>query len=114
MAVYRTFVRVFSIELSARYGKALRTKRAPQKGTPLQIAYVGNLRDRLNLLEAAHVRTKNLGDRDGAVGVLVVLQDGGHGATSRQAGTVEGVQVARALEVLGAVSYTHLTLPTIA
>ena len=73
MAVYRTFVRVFSIELSARYGKAPHTKRAPQKGAPLQIAYAGNLRNRLDLLEAAHVGTQNLGDRDGAVGVLVVL-----------------------------------------
>lgn len=69
MAVYRTFVRVFSIELSARYGKALRTKKAPRKGAPLQIAYAANLRDRLDLLEAAHVRTQNLGDRDGTVGV---------------------------------------------
>ena len=92
MAVYRTFVRVFSIELSARYGKAPRTKRAPRKGAPLQIAYAGNLRNRLDLLEATHVGTKNLGDRDGAVGVLVVLQNGSHGAASRQTGTVEGVQ----------------------
>jgi len=34
MAVYRTFVRVFSIELSARYGKALRKKGRPKKERP--------------------------------------------------------------------------------
>lgn len=46
----------------------------------MHIPYAGKLRDRLDLLEAAHVRTQNLGNRDGAVGVLVVLQNGGHGA----------------------------------
>ena len=67
----------------------------------MHIPYAAKLRDRLDLLETAHVRTQNLGDRDGAVGVLVVLQNGSHGTTSRQAGTVKGVQVTRALEVLG-------------
>ena len=54
-----------------------------------------------DLLHAAHIGTQNLGDRDGAVGILIVLQNGGHGAAGRQAGTVESVQVARTLEVLG-------------
>ena len=91
MPIYRTHVRVFSIELSARYGKALHTKRAPQKGAPSQIAYAANLRDRLDFLEAAHVGAQDLGDRDGAVGILVVLQNGGHGTAGRQTGAVEGV-----------------------
>ena len=67
----------------------------------MHIPYAGKLRDRLDLLETTHVRTQDLGDRDGAVGVLVVLQNSGHGTTSRQAGTVKGVQVTRTLEVLG-------------
>lgn len=67
----------------------------------MRIAYAAKLRDRLDLLEAAHVGTQNLGDRDGAVSVLVVLQNGCHGTAGRQTGTVEGVQIARTLEVLG-------------
>ena len=100
MHVYRTLVRVFSIELSARHGIAVHKKGAPE-GASLHIPYAAKLRDRLDLLETTHVGTQNLGDRDGAVGVLVVLQNGGHGAAGRQAGTVESVQVVRTLEVLG-------------
>ena len=50
------------------------------------------------LLRAAHVGTQHLGHGDGAVGVLVVLDDGGHGAAHGKTAAVERVR-----EVLPAV-----------
>ena len=55
----------------------------------------------LDDLATAHVGAQHLGHGDGAVGILVVLHDGGHGAARGQAGAVQGVQVPRTLEVLG-------------
>ena len=48
--------------------------------------------DRHHDLEAAHVGTQDLGDRDGAVGVLVVLQ---MAAMVRPAGRPEPLRVCR-------------------
>src|SRR3990170_8143013 len=46
---------------------------------------------RLDFREAAHVRPENFGDGDGAVGLLVVLEDGGPGPTDGDAGAIQGV-----------------------
>lgn len=50
-------------------------------------------------LNAAHVGNQNIGHLDGAVCLLVVLDNGSHGAANRQARAVERVHKARTLEV---------------
>ena len=52
-------------------------------------------------LKAAHVGLQHLGDGHGAVGLQVVLQECDQHTRRCHAGVVQG-----------AVSYTHLTLPT--
>ena len=57
--------------------------------------------ERLDDLHVAHVGAQDLGHRNGAVGILVVLHDCRHGATDGKARAVEGVDQACALELRG-------------
>src|SRR5512138_619549 len=55
-------------------------------------------------LESVHVRAKGRRNRDGAVGFLVVLEHGHHGATDRQTRAVQGGAELGAPAALGAVA----------
>ena len=51
--------------------------------------------------EAAHIGTQDGGDDDGAVGLLVVFEDGHHGTAGGKAGAVQGMHEFRLAAALG-------------